>query len=141
MVKKEKPKIIITTGKRKDAIARAKVVVGTGKILVNAEPLDVWGTEFLRMRIKEPLILADEIAKKVNIEVKSKSGGITGQAEAIRMAIARGLLEFSDSKELKNRYLQYDRNMLVFDVRRNEPHHGHGASKRGSRRHKQRSKR
>ncbi|MDI6807048.1 MAG: 30S ribosomal protein S9 [Candidatus Aenigmarchaeota archaeon] len=141
MVKKEKPKVIITVGKRKNAIARAKITPGTGRILINSRPLEVWGNEFLRMRIMEPLILAGDLVKKVNIEVSVRSGGTTGQTEAVRMAIARGLLDFSGSKELKNKFLQYDRNLLVFDFRRNEPHHAGGASKRGSRRHKQRSKR
>ena len=81
------------------------------------------------------------MAKNVDIKVNSRSGGVVGQAEAIRMAIARGILQFSKDKNLKNKYMQYDRNLLVYDPRRNEPHHAGGASKRGSRRHKQRSKR
>lgn len=140
MVKKG-DKTIVTTGKRKNAIARAKIIPGTGKILINSEPLVLWGTEFLRMRIKEPLMLAGDLTKKVNIYVNVRSGGMTGQTDSIRMAIARGLVDFSKDRNLKEIYTQYDRNMLVFDSRRTEPHHGGGASKRGSRRHKQRSKR
>jgi small subunit ribosomal protein S9 len=56
------------------------------------------------------------------------------------MAIARGLLNFYKNKELRETFINYDRNLLVFDFRRNEPHKP-GASKRGARRHKQRSKR
>jgi small subunit ribosomal protein S9 len=89
------------------------------------------------------LILAGDLANKVNITITAKSGGIVGQAEAARMAIAKALVDFSKNHELKNAYMQYDRNMLVYDPRRNDPHHGsgRGASKRGSRRHKQRIKR
>jgi small subunit ribosomal protein S9 len=138
--KREKPKVIFTVGKRKDSVARAKVVQGTGKITINSKPLEVWGNEFLRMRVTEPLMLSGDLAKKVNIAVNVRSGGLTGQTESVRMAIARGLLNFSRSKELREKFISYDRNLIVFDFRRNEPHKP-GASKRGARRHKQRSKR
>jgi len=138
--KREKPKIIFTIGKRKDSVARAKLVHGTGKITINSKPLEIWGNEYLRMRVMEPLILAEDLAKKINITVNVRSGGLTGQTEAVRMAIARGILDFSRSKELREKFISYNRNLLVFDFRRNEPHKP-GASKRGARRHKQRSKR
>jgi len=138
MVKKEK--IITSTGKRKLAVARARIKSGTGKILINSKPLEFWGSELLRLRIKEPLILAGDLAKKVDIIVNVKSGGLTGQTDSIRMAIAKGLVDFFKSEDLKQKFLQYDRNLLVFDFRRTEPHKP-SRSKAGSRRHKQRSKR
>jgi len=138
MVKKEK--IVTSTGKRKLAVARARIKSGTGKILINSKPLELWGSELLRLRIKEPLILAGDLAKKVDISVNVKSGGLTGQTDSIRMAIAKGLVDFFKSENLKQRFLQYDRNLLVFDFRRTEPHKP-SRSKAGSRRHKQRSKR
>lgn len=141
MVRKERPKIIFQIGKRRLAVARAKVVAGTGKVVINSKPLEFWGSEALRLWIKEPLILSGDLAKKVDIDVSTRSGGIVGQAEAVRMAIARGLVEFSKSEELRNKFMEYDRNLLVFDYRRTEPHHAGGASRRGARRHKQRSKR
>lgn len=141
MVKKEKPKIVFTVGKRKDSVARAKVVAGTGKITINSKPLEIWGSEFLRMRVMEPLILSDDLAKKIDIRINVRSGGMTGQTESVRMAIARGILDFFKDKSLREKFIDYDRNMIVFDPRRNETHHAGGASKRGSRRHKQRSKR
>jgi small subunit ribosomal protein S9 len=139
----EKKKIVFTVGKRKLAVARAKIEPGSGKIKINSVPLENWGDETLRLWIGEPLILSNDLWKKVDINVNVKSGGKMGQAEAIRQAIAKGLVEFFASKELKERFLDYDRSLLVADVRRTEPHHGsgRGASKRGSRRHKQRSKR
>jgi len=140
MVKKEKPKIVFTVGKRKIAVARARVVSGTGKILINSMPLEIWGNEFSRMRIKEPLILSDDLASKLNFFVNVKGGGLTGQTEAIRMTIARGIVDFFKDKKLAEKFLAYDRNMMVFDYRRTEPHKP-SASKRGPRRHKQRSKR
>ncbi len=140
MVKKEKPKLIITVGKRKSSIARAKVKVGSGKITINSKPLEIWGTELARMKIMEPLVIANETSKKVDIEVKVNGGGITGQTDAVRMAIASGLVEFSKSEELKRKFLDYDRNLLVADVRRPETRKP-SRSRKGARRHKQRSKR
>lgn len=142
MVKK-KEKEVHTVGKRRIAIARAVVKAGKGNVKINSVPLNIWGNEPLRMWIKEPLIIAEDIPKSLDISVHARSGGIVGQAEAARMAIAKGLVEYSNDKGLREKYLQYDRNLLVYDPRRNESHHGsgRGASKRGSRRHKQRSKR
>lgn len=139
--KKKKEKRIIETGKRKLAIAKATIKAGSGKIKINSEPLEFWGNEFFRMKVKEPLFLSGDLASKVNINVRVTGGGTTGQTDAARMAIARALVAFSKDKKMKERFIQYDRNMLVFDPRRNEPHHAGGASRRGSRRHKQRSKR
>lgn len=130
----------MSVGKRKNAKARAKVVQGTGKIYINSSPLNIWGNETMRLWVKEPILIAGEIAKTVDIKVNSRSGGVVGQAEAIRMAIARGLVDFSHDKKLRSRYMDYDRNLLVYDPRRNEPHKP-SRSKAGPRRHKQRSKR
>jgi small subunit ribosomal protein S9 len=135
----KKPKQVIMTGKRKKAIARARFVEGTGLVKINGMSLDVWGSEMARLKIREPLIIGEKAAKKFNIHVIVNGGGRLSQADAIRQSIARGLAK-SDSS-LKSVYNDYDRNLLVYDPRRTEPHHGHGASSRGSRRHKQRSKR
>jgi small subunit ribosomal protein S9 len=142
MVKK-KEKSVFSVGKRDVAIARAVVKPGSGRVRICSKPLGIWANEPLRLWVEEPLILSDDLSKKVDIDVDVRSGGTVGQAEAVRMAIAKGLVEFSGSDELKKKYLEYDRNLLVYDPRRNEPHHssGKGASKRGSRRHKQKSKR
>jgi small subunit ribosomal protein S9 len=140
MVKRDKPKTILSTGKRRLAVARARIVPGTGKVFINSTPLEVWGNEPLRLWVKEPLILSNDLAKKVDIRVTAKGGGIVGQAEAVRMAIARCLVDFSKSEELRNKFMEYDRNLLVYDPRRNEPHKP-SRSKTGPRRHKQRSKR
>lgn len=141
MVKKEKTKLTFATGKRRKAVARAKIVSGSGRILINSTPIEIWGSEPLRLWVREPVIIADDISRSVNIEVDTRGGGTAGQAEAARMAIARGLVDFSRDKKLKETFMRYDRNLLVYDPRRNEPHHAGGASRRGSRRHKQRSKR
>jgi len=138
MVKKEKKKNIFSIGKRKNAVARASIQQGKGRIMINNIPLNIWGNEFSRMRIQEPLILAGDLPNSVDIDINVKSGGVTGQTDAARMAIARALVDYSKDKKLRQKFIDYDRNLLVFDSRRNEPHKP-GPSK--PRTHKQRSKR
>lgn len=138
MVKKQKT--VLSIGKRKEAVARAKIIPGTGKISINSRPFELFGNEFIQLRLKEPLLLAGELANKVDIEINVRGGGISGQTDAIRQAIAHGLVDFFESNELKEKFLNWDRSLLVFDTRRCEPHKP-SRSKAGPRRHKQRSKR
>lgn len=138
--KKAEPDYFFVTGKRKRAVARAKVEPGKGKISINSKPVELWGTELLRLWLKEPLLIGEEVAKNVDITINVKGGGISAQAEACRLAIARSLVEFSKDKKLKKKFLDFDRNLLVYDSRRTEPHKP-SRSRKGSRRHKQRSKR
>ncbi len=137
--KPKKKKVIQSFGKRKSSVARASIEAGKGRVMINSCPLELWGTEFLRMRLKEPLLLAGEKASEYDFIVTVYGGGLSSQSEAIRMSIARCFVKVE--KDLKATFLDYDRHLLVFDPRRNETHHAGGASQRGSRRHKQRSKR
>lgn len=111
-------KTINTHGKRKRAIARATLNKGKGKIKINGNSLENFTNHYLKLRIQEPLLLAGDLVKNVNIDVTVCGGGINGQADAIRLAIAKALVEYDAS--LKKTYLDYDRNLLVADVRRNE---------------------
>ncbi len=125
-------RVVITSGKRKTAIAKAVVRDGVGRVRINKIPLEIYQPELARLTIMEPLIIAKDLAKKVDIDVTVKGGGVMGQAEAVRTAIARGLVEWSGDEELKKAYLEYDRYLLVNDVRRKEPKKqgGRGARKR-----------
>ena len=111
---------ILVSGKRKKAIARASLSKGSGKVKVNNVPLEHYEPVAFRTKIMEPLILAGEISKGVNVSVRVAGGGISGQADACRLAIARALAKHN--KSLEPIFLQYDRNLIVADVRRNEPH-------------------
>jgi len=113
-------KTIHSSGKRKRAIARATLRQGTGVIKINNIPLDLMQPKICRMKIREPLILAGDITNKVDILVDVKYGGINGQAEAARLAIAKALLNYSKSERLKDQFLKYSRTLLVADVRRKE---------------------
>jgi small subunit ribosomal protein S9 len=113
-------KNIHASGKRKMAIARATLTQGNGVVRINNTPIDFIEPKMSRLKIKEPLILAEDTANKVNINVNVVGGGITSQSEASRLAIAKALVGFSKSDKLKQAFLEYDRNLLVADVRRKE---------------------
>ena len=140
VAEKKKPKTIVKTGKRKTSIARATVKPGTGIVKINKIPLDLYEPEYTRLKIREAFILAGDISKKVDIKVNVRGGGIVSQADAVRQSIAKGMVEFFKDENLKKVYQDYDRNLLVYDARRTEPHKP-SRSRKGSRRHKQRSKR
>ena|SRR3972149_8215584 len=136
MVKKKV--LITTTGQRKRAIARAIARPGKGMIYVNNRTIDLMQPEIAKLLVREPLILAGETAKALDISVNVTGGGVMGQAVASRLAIAKALVEYD--KKLKETFLNYDRTLLIADARRTEPHKP-SRSKAGPRRHKQRSKR
>ena len=117
-VKKKKSRDIQTTGKRRTAVARATLQPGKGKVKINSFYLESYTPEIAKMRIQEPLLLAGDTAKKVDIKVKVEGGGWNGQADAVRLAIGKALVAFN--KELKKPFLDYDRQLLIADVRRKE---------------------
>ncbi|RLI79983.1 30S ribosomal protein S9 [Archaeoglobales archaeon] len=125
-------KILVTSGKRKTAIARATIKPGKGRVRINKIPVEIFQPEMAKMMLMEPLIMAKDLANKVDINVEVDGGGVMGQAEAARTAIARALVEWSGDEELKRVYIEYDRSLLVNDVRRKEPKKqgGRGARKR-----------
>ncbi|MEM2874009.1 MAG: 30S ribosomal protein S9 [Candidatus Nanoarchaeia archaeon] len=114
-------KSVHVAGKRKEAIARATAKAGKGIIRINAIPLDLYNPEIARLRMKEPLMIAGPMAANVDIDVTVTGGGWSSQAEASRLAIAKALVAFTGSEQLKRTYLDYDRFMLVADTRRKEP--------------------
>jgi len=128
----ELSKTINESGKRKTAIARAALSKGTGKVRINNVPLELYEPKVYRMRIEEPLILSGDIRNSIDITVKVIGGGPMSQSDATRTAIARALVEHSP--RLKQVFLEYDRHLLVADVRRKETHkpntHGHARAKK-----------
>jgi small subunit ribosomal protein S9 len=132
---KEK-KVVNTSGKRKTAVARATVKAGKGRVRINKMPVEIHKPILARDKIMEPLKLAGDKANKVDISVNVKGGGIMGQAEAARTAIARGLVKYFDDDKLKELYKKYDRSLLVNDPRRKETKHPLG---RGARKKRQKS--
>lgn len=137
-VKKKRHKSVFTIGKRKAAVARAITRLGSGNVMVNGRSVNILHPEPIRLFVSEPLIIAGDVAKTVDIDVNVNGGGVFGQATAVRQAISKALVEFSP--QLKKRFLDYDRSLLVSDARQTEPHKP-SRSSAGPRRHKQRSKR
>ena len=139
MAKKKGPKIVNTSGKRKTAVARATLKPGKGRVRVNGKPIHIMEPELARSKAIEPLTIADAMDRleRVDISVDVKGGGQMGQVDAIRTAIARGLVEYNDGaegedEELEKVYKRYDRSLIGSDTRRKEPKHqmGRGARKK-----------
>lgn len=87
------------TGRRKTSTARVYIQKGSGRILVNRRPLDEYfGRETARMVVRQPLEVA-ELADELDIKVRVRGGGGSGQAGAIRHGIARALVDYDE--ELK----------------------------------------
>ena len=101
----KKDKIVNTSGKRKTAVARATVKSGKGRVRINKRPVEIHTPELARQKIMQPLTLAGDRIKKVDITVTVNGGGIMGQAEATRTAIARGLVEFFDENPQATRQM------------------------------------
>tara|TARA_B100000902_G_scaffold53835_1_gene60575 strand:- start:6306 stop:6749 length:444 start_codon:yes stop_codon:yes gene_type:complete len=144
MAARSKKKISVeSSGKRKTAIARASVKKGKGRVRVNGSPIEIMQPDMARMKAMEPLAIADAMGRlaKADINISVEGGGTMGQVDAIRTAIARGLVFWNDGAageddELRDEYLRFDRSLLVNDPRRKEPKHQMG---RGARKKKQKS--
>ena len=120
MTAKKENKTIHTSGKRKRSVARATLEKGKGNVKVNDIALDVYEPKLARLKIMEPLIIAGDLAKEVNIKVAVRGGGVMSGAEAAKLAVARALVEYSGKSDLKDRFVDYDRTMMVADVRYKE---------------------
>ena len=129
-------KIVNTSGKRKTSIANATVKKGIGRVRINKKPVELYEPEIARWKIFEPLKLAKSHVDKIDIDVSVSGGGFMSQANAVRTAIARGLVEFTGDVSLKVSFLDFDRNLLVNDSRIKETKKPLG---RGARKKKQKS--
>jgi small subunit ribosomal protein S9 len=111
-----------TSGKKKTAVARATVSEGEGKVRINSQPVELLDPELAKLKVLEPFRIAeDELREAVDVDVTVEGGGVMGQADAARTAIARGLVEHTNDAELRDAYMAFDRSLLVNDVRQSEP--------------------
>jgi len=113
--------MIVVSGKRKSAVARAVLKKGSGKITFNKKPYETLNF-FDKLKIEEPLKISEKILGKIDFDVaiNVRGGGNKGQIDAARLSLARAILKFSGSEKLEKAFLEYDRNLLVADVRRKE---------------------
>jgi small subunit ribosomal protein S9 len=115
-------KVLVVSGKRKTAVARAIVKPGAGRIRINRTPLEIFEPEIAREKIVEPLLQAgDDVWKQLDMDIKTSGGGYMGQAEAARMAVANALLKWTKSTHLRTVFTEYDRTMIAGDSRSKEP--------------------
>lgn len=125
-------KVVHVSGRRKRAIARATLMPGAGIVRINSHLLSTISPKIYQLRIQEPIVIAGERAKNVNIDVTVNGGGNACRADAARLAIARALVALN--KDLQKEFLEYDRTLLIADIRTKETHkpncHGKARAKR-----------
>jgi small subunit ribosomal protein S9 len=104
------------TGRRKEAVARVRIIPGKGKITINDRTIEeFFGLETLRMIVKQPLVVTNNEAK-YDVIVKVIGGGYTGQAGAIRHGLSRALLQANE----ENRAVLKKSGFLTRDSREKE---------------------
>jgi len=113
-------KIINSSGKKKTAIARATLKEGKGRVRINKMPVEIYEPTLARLKIMDAVTIADKAVEGVDIDVTVSGGGIVGRADAVRTAIAKGIVEWTGDTGLKEAYTEYDRNLLVSDHRQKE---------------------
>ncbi|HIK00550.1 TPA: 30S ribosomal protein S9 [archaeon] len=119
--KTPKEKIVVVVGKKKKALARARVRAGKGSIRINSVPLSQWGSYYERTIVSEPLLLVQDSIRDLDIDVWTEGGGKVGQAAAVRVAIARGIVDFLRNSEVRKALISYDDKILSGDARQREP--------------------
>lgn len=105
-----------TTGRRKEAVARAVLRNGTGKITVNSKPIEAYFTTAAQRMVATEALRVTEREQQFDIDANIFGGGVSGQAGALRMAIARSLLEFDP----ESRPVLKKAGLLTRDSRRKE---------------------
>ena len=124
MTKKEK--IVLTKGRKKTSMARVRIKKGVKSIKINGRPLEIYETELAKKVIEEPFMLAERVLgekalDELDFDINVKGGGIMGQAYACRTAIGKALLEWTGSEDLRKMFVEYDRTLIIDDVRLKEP--------------------
>lgn len=119
--KKTKDRYFHARGKRKESIARATVSKGQGIIRINSMLIDNVQPAILQDILMEPVRIAGDAAAKLDILVRVHGGGVVGQIQASRVAIAKAILKYTGDEELKKKMISVDRNMVIEDKRRVEP--------------------
>ena len=122
----KKEKVVLTMGRKKKAVARVALRDGVGDIKVNGVPLSIIKPEAAREIMLEPISIAQDVLGKnfeygINMTVNANGGGVMGQAYAARTAMGKALVRWSGNDNLKKAYLDYDRSLIIDDVRIKEP--------------------
>ncbi|MFP3220041.1 MAG: 30S ribosomal protein S9 [Candidatus Marsarchaeota archaeon] len=126
-------KVVVASGKRKKAVARAVIRPGAGRFLINGYPMELHPNSQVRSQLKVLYEALRPYSDKVDVEVTSEGGGYMGQYQASVYAIARGIYQFFDGDEsIKRALLEFDPHALSGDPREKEPKKfgGKGARRR-----------
>jgi len=123
MVKKETA--VVTMGRKKTAIARVRIREGVGSIKFNGVPVHLVKPEAAREVLLEPIMVAQDVLGKnfeygLDISANVHGGGIMGQAYAARTALGKALVKWTANENLKKTFHDYDRSMMIDDVRKKE---------------------
>ncbi|MBD3210222.1 30S ribosomal protein S9 [Candidatus Micrarchaeota archaeon] len=119
--KKKETKALVARGKRKRSIARATIREGSGVVRLNSNNVESITNSYIREIITEPLRYVGPETSSVNISVNVQGGGVMGQAQAARTAIAKALTRYFEGLKLREKFIEIDRSLLVEDTRRVEP--------------------
>lgn len=104
---------VVTIGRRKESRARVRMSPGTGMITVNGRPVDEYlAREVLVMLTKQPFN-ATETVGKFDVRARCEGGGLSGQAGALRLGIARALVKYNE----ENRAILHSAGLLTRDAR------------------------
>ena len=107
---------------------------GSGKFFINNQAADKYfQNDFLLSRVKEPLLITNFDTKKYDLLINVKGGGKSSQVDTIRQAIARAICEITKDPKIKEDFLEYDRSLLVSDVRRKEANKPNNSAARAKR--------
>ncbi|MGM0405772.1 MAG: 30S ribosomal protein S9 [Thermoplasmatota archaeon] len=128
--------VLTRTGKKKEAIAKATIRSGKGRIRINSKPLEIFTPEMAKLKIMEPIQLVGDRSDKIDMNINVQGGGVMGQAGATRTAVALCFIDYFDDPELEELFKEYDRSLLVSDPRRKLPKQPMG---RGARKKRQKS--
>lgn len=120
--RKKKGRVAVSRGKRKESIARATIIPGKGNVRINHIKLDAYySNKYVKEIARQPLNYLGPEALEIDIHVNVFGGGVMGQAQATRTAIANALVEYFSDQKLKEKFMDIDKSLLIEDVRRVEP--------------------
>lgn len=129
----KKKDVVVKIGKKKSATARATIKKGNGEIKINSKPLANWGSNYERTIIEEPFSLIQNKITDLNIKIKTWGGGKVSQAAAARVAVARGIVDWTNDSEIKKILINYDDKILSGDSRQREPNKPNRSAPRAKR--------
>lgn len=117
---KKAVKVFVARGKRKESVARATITEGKGVVRINSQKLESLSNRYVQDIIREPLRYVGPEANTVDISVNVNGGGAMGQAQAARTAIANALSMYFDGMNLRKKFVEIDRSLVIEDTRRVE---------------------